>query len=297
MQRVTTGGVSARSQLQSAMTLLRLGLLQEARRAARQVLPGLLPSINALQLAGAICSALYAAREFEAALAACEQLLQLDRNSSVGLIGAAMCRQRLCDWHEYDARLEAVAKRIRRDRSIAGGAFFLLQVFDDPGLLRRAALIEAPKPTSVRPPLASGDNRRVRVAYISADFGRHAMTALITGLIEAHDRERFEVIGVALSKDDGGDARRRLAKAFDKLLDLHAERDDAIARRMRELQIDIAVDLVGYTAGARPTILRPASRPDPGQLSGISRHMRNGRARLHGGRPLHRHRRTETNGD
>lgn len=265
MQRVTTGGVSARSQLQSAMMLLRLGLLQEAKRAARQVLPGLLPSTDPLRLAGAICSALYARREFEAALAACEQLLQLDRSSSVGLIGAAMCRQQLCDWHEYDARLEAVAKRIRRDRSIAGGAFFLLQVFDDPGLLRRAALIESPKPTSVRPPLASQDNRRVRVAYVSADFGRHAMTTLITGLIEAHDRERFEVIGVALSKDDGGDARRRVAKAFDKLLELHAERDDAIASRMRELQIDIAVDLMGHTAGARPTIF--ALRPAPIQVN------------------------------
>lgn len=265
MQWVTAGGVSSRSQLQSAMNLLHLGLLQEAKRAAGQVLRGLSPSTGAVQLAGAICSALYACREFEAALAACEQLLQLDRNSPVGLIGAAMCRQQLCDWREYDARLEAVAKRIRRDRSIAGGAFYLLQVSDYPGLLRRAALIEAPKPSSVRPPPASRDNRRIRVAYVSADFGRHAMTALITGLIEAHDRRRFEVIGVALNKDDGSAARQRLAKAFDTFLDAHAERDDTIARRMRELQIDIAVDLMGHTAGARPTIF--ALRPAPIQVN------------------------------
>jgi predicted O-linked N-acetylglucosamine transferase (SPINDLY family) len=91
------------------------------------------------------------------------------------------------------------------------------------------------------------------------------MSGLITGVFEAHDRSRFETIGVSLSKDDGSPERRRIEKAFDSFLDVHASKPEAVTQLLRERKIDIAVDLMGHTLEARPEIF--AGRAAPVQVS------------------------------
>ena len=106
---------------------------------------------------------------------------------------------------------------------------------------------------------------RVRIGYLSSDYCRHATAALITELIERHDRERFEVVGYCFSPNDGSDARQRLVAAFDRLVDIrHLSHRDA-ARQIHDDRIDVLVDLKGYTRGARTEIL--SYRPAPVQVS------------------------------
>ena len=117
-------------------------------------------------------------------------------------------------------------------------------------------------------PLWSGTicrHRRVRIAYLSADFHRHATAYLITALFELHDRTRFEVLGVSFGADDHSDMRRRLVKSFDRFYDIESKTDADVAKLLAELQVDIAVDLKGYTQDARPGIL--AHRPAPIQIN------------------------------
>ena len=72
------------------------------------------------------------------------------------------------------------------------------------------------------------------------------------GLFEAHDRKRFDVIGVALNAADESAEYRRSREAFDVFLDVHAHKGvDTIAQMMREREVDIAIDLMGFTANAR----------------------------------------------
>ena len=61
---------------------------------------------------------------------------------------------------------------------------------------------------------------RIRVAYLSADFHRHATAHLIAELFEIHDRDRFEIIGVSFGPDDGSNIRSRLIKSFDRFFDV-----------------------------------------------------------------------------
>ena len=105
----------------------------------------------------------------------------------------------------------------------------------------------------------------MRIGYLSSDYCRHATAALITELIERHDRERFEVVGYCFSPNDGSDARQRLVAAFDRLVDIrHLSHWDA-ARQIHDDRIDVLVDLKGYTRGARTEIL--SYRPAPVQVS------------------------------
>ena len=103
-----------------------------------------------------------------------------------------------------------------------------------------------------------------RVAYLSADFHEHATAYLIAELFELHDRARFELIGVSFGPDDGSEIRARLVASFDAFHDVRDRSDREIAALLRELEVDIAVDLKGHTAGLPSRIL--AYRPAPIQV-------------------------------
>jgi predicted O-linked N-acetylglucosamine transferase (SPINDLY family) len=116
------------------------------------------------------------------------------------------------------------------------------------------------------PPLWDGRRHthdRIRLAYVSADFREHAVAHQIAPLIERHDRSRFQVIGISTGPDDGSAIRARLAKTFDRFNDFAMLASDEIARRMREMEIDIAVDLGGHTGLNRLQVF--AHRPAPVQ--------------------------------
>jgi predicted O-linked N-acetylglucosamine transferase (SPINDLY family) len=108
-------------------------------------------------------------------------------------------------------------------------------------------------------------HEKLRLAYLSADFQAHATAFLIAELIERHDRSRFEVHAISFGRDDASAMRARLRSAFDRFHDVGAMSHEAIARLIRELEVDVAVDLKGYTQHARPDVLR--YRPAPIQVS------------------------------
>jgi predicted O-linked N-acetylglucosamine transferase (SPINDLY family) len=103
------------------------------------------------------------------------------------------------------------------------------------------------------------------VAYLSADFRDHATSYLLAGLFELHDLERFETVAISFGPAIPSDMRTRLKAAFRKFIDVGHMSDLSISRLLRELEIDIAVDLMGYTKNCRPEIL--ASRPAPIQVN------------------------------
>ena len=119
-----------------------------------------------------------------------------------------------------------------------------------------------------RPPLAPAlayRNDRIRVAYLSADFHEHATAYLMAELFERHDRARFEVSAVSWDVEAPSAMRTRLRAAFEHFVDVRDMDDVAVAHWLREREIDIAVDLKGYTFEARLGVF--AQRPAPVQVN------------------------------
>ena len=118
-------------------------------------------------------------------------------------------------------------------------------------------------PAIVRP---RGPDRRLRVGYVGADGLRlHTAAVSILPLVEAHDRERIEVVcysDLASEAEDDVTRRFRASSAFHVT---HGLSDEALALRMREDRIDIAVDILGYPTGSR--LLALAYRPAPVQVN------------------------------
>jgi predicted O-linked N-acetylglucosamine transferase (SPINDLY family) len=88
---------------------------------------------------------------------------------------------------------------------------------------------------------------------------------LIAELFELHDRAQFEITGVSYGPDKSSEMRTRLIRSFDRFLDVRFKTDEEVDGLLRELEIDIAVDLKGHTKDGRLAIL--AHRPAPVQVS------------------------------
>jgi predicted O-linked N-acetylglucosamine transferase (SPINDLY family) len=141
-----------------------------------------------------------------------------------------------------------------------GGPLGALALTDDPALQRRIAAAwiarkVPPAPERLAPTRGYGHDR-MRVGYLSSDFCRHAMGFLIAGLLERHDRSRFEVYGYCSTAEDGSDLRGRILAALDHHIPIGHLDEEAAARRIRADEIDILVDLNGLTRGARLGALR-----------------------------------------
>ncbi len=74
---------------------------------------------------------------------------------------------------------------------------------------------------------------------------------LMAGLFESHDRDRFETIAVSFGPDDGSALRQRLQVSFDRFVDVRMRGDVEVVALLREMEVDIAVDLKGYTGDMR----------------------------------------------
>jgi len=199
----------------------------------------------------------------EAARKALEQALKLSPDLPFAKGTLLHSRMHCCDWRTYEDESKRVIADVRAGNR-ACEPFMFLAISDSPNDQLRCSR------TWVRdqcPPSASAAwtgkryrHDRIRVAYVSSDFRAHALGHLTAALFEQHDRERFEMIAVSLGADDHSAMRSRLKGAFDRFIDVRQHSDREVVKLMRGMEIDIAVDVNGFTTGARPGIfsLRPA---------------------------------------
>lgn len=108
-------------------------------------------------------------------------------------------------------------------------------------------------------------SRRIRLGYVSPDFRVHPAAYLTRHLYEMHDRMHFDVHAYSLFADDGSEVRRYIAGTCDVFRDVAGLSGRAIADCIRADQIDITIDLSGYTNFTDPTLF--AYRPAPVQVN------------------------------
>ncbi|HEY1877256.1 MAG TPA: tetratricopeptide repeat protein [Rhizomicrobium sp.] len=173
-----------------------------------------------------------------------------------------------CDFGRWDETRARLVETVKNRTGVIAPLTFL--PFCDDGALRRVCseTFVADRIPPGGAPLWTGEwhaNDRIHIAYVSSDFHQHATAELIAGLIERHDRRRFEVTAISFSPDDGSRLRARIARAFDHFVDVRDMSDTDVACLLRSREIDIAVDLKGHTEGSRPGIF--AHRPCPVQVN------------------------------
>jgi len=174
------------------------------------------------------------------------------------LIGERLyAKMQICDWVGIDDDWARISAKIDRGER-AALPFQILSFTDDSKLQRQAIEIWARDQVGIggghRSLSRRASDGKIRVGYFSADFRTHPVALLSVGMFEHHDRSRFEIFGFSYGPDSSSDLRQRLVRAFDAFHDVRELSDADIARFSRDKEIDIAVDLTGYTQHCRPGI-------------------------------------------
>jgi predicted O-linked N-acetylglucosamine transferase (SPINDLY family) len=174
----------------------------------------------------------------------------------------------LCDWSNFDSQIADLAAKIQQAKKTTP-PFPVLALIDCLSLQRKAAEIwvnETCPPSRLLPAIAKrARHERIRVGYFSGDYRNHPVSSLAAEMLERHDRSRFEVIAFSFGPDTQDKMRMRMERAFDRFIDVRRKSDLDIVQLARSMELDIAVDLGGFTEDCRPNLF--ALRAAPLQVS------------------------------
>ena len=177
-------------------------------------------------------------------------------------------RMHICDWKNFEDQIKQIIEGIRAGRRVCKSlAFMSASDIASDHLL--AAKIFAQHYCQKNPKsLWQGERYRhdkIRLAYVSADLREHPVGHLMAGVFEHHDKSKFELIAISLGIDDQSRLRARMLKVFDKFIDVREMSSEQIAQMMRDMEIDITIDLGGYTSDTRTEVF--SFRPAPVQVN------------------------------
>jgi predicted O-linked N-acetylglucosamine transferase (SPINDLY family) len=208
-------------------------------------------------------------KRFEDAAAGFEQVLALNPGHAYasGMLISALGH--CCKWSRYFTLRTSLTQDVERGKR-ASTPFVFLSVSDSPAAQKSCAETfvadEFPPQSIATRERERPSHQKIRLAYMSADYYEHPTSFLIAGLIERHDRTRFETIAVSLAPDlPRSGMQQRLRAAFDKFIDASGMDDRNLAEYLRELEVDVLVDLGGFTQESRTGVL--ACRPAPIQVN------------------------------
>ena len=207
-------------------------------------------------------------KRYDEAFAAYDKAFSL-KPELVGVEGSRLhAKMHLCDWSNFDAECNHLIASVRDGKSGAPPFTFLAIPSSPDDQLQCAKLWVAEKCPPSQKPVWQNErykHERIRVAYVSADFYEHATSQLMAGMFECHDKSRFELTAISIGRDDNSQMRQRLNRSFDHFINAEILSDEEIASCIRETEIDILIDLKGFTQDARTNVF--SSRPAPIQVS------------------------------
>ncbi len=207
--------------------------------------------------------------QLDKAIASYETALQLNPSLHHALAHLVHQKQHICDWTGLDTQISLLRDWVKTEPNAQISPFAFLampnttmqeqqQCASNYASTAYASLIAQRESLGFT---YKTSNPKLKIGYLSADFRLHPLAFLITELIGSHDRSQFEVIAYSYGADDKTPARKRLERAFDRFNDIRALNEIDAAKKIHADQIDILVDLTGFTQTSRTGIvaLKPAA--------------------------------------
>ncbi len=170
----------------------------------------------------------------------------------------------ICDWSDLDGLYHRVQQDLRQGQKVVE-PFGFQGISDSESDLLLAAKIFAqeryPASQNTHHSPNNVGGKKIRVAYLCGEFRDQATSVLMTGVYESHDPEKFEIFALDNGWNDKGVLRARMEKAFKEIIDISTMPDLAVAHLIKELNIDILVNLNGYFGEARSNVFAQHAAP------------------------------------
>ncbi len=189
------------------------------------------------------------------------------RPTPLARVGWLQLSQRLANWTGWQREMDQLAQDASLLQVEHEALMQVLYASDDPKILRSCAdavaRFHTQRAGTVVPP-AMRPHARIKVGYLSGDIRNHVVAWLFSELLPYRNKTQFEVTVYALGPTDHSAVRQAIISEVDHFTDLGTRSAHEIHELIQADEIDILVDLAGYTEHARPRVL--ATRPAPIQV-------------------------------
>lgn len=164
----------------------------------------------------------------------------------------------LCDWDNCEKDLLNLEKEIFEEKKVCT-PWQGLTFFSNPEVLMKNTILSIGKQEK-RLISITNKSKKIRLAYISANFCEHAVSNQISKVFKLHDKNKFELIGIYLGTKK--DFRlNEIKKNFHKFFDMSNTNTEAILNTIKNLDVDIAIDLMGFTSFNRIELFNKRCAP------------------------------------
>jgi predicted O-linked N-acetylglucosamine transferase (SPINDLY family) len=180
-------------------------------------------------------------------------------NKSSYQISIFIIKNIICDWQDYEKNILDLEKKLI-NKEIYIDSMNVLRCFDSLNIIKNSTCTEELRLTIknlgefYKKKVSYKSKKKIKIGYYSADFRNHPVAHLIADLLESHNKVDFEIIGFYFDKYPDDKVTKRISLTFDKFYYTKNISDDDIISKSRELGIDIAIDLMGYTRNNRSSI-------------------------------------------
>ena len=178
---------------------------------------------------------------------------------------AAMLHQKahICDWDSFAKDIEMLPQLGTTKEHVSPFAMLSLEDAPERHRIRAKIYAAATYPqrrisTWARP---SQKPKRLRIGYFSADFHNFPGMYLMAGLLEKHDRTKFEISAFSYGPDSDDPMRRRIINAVDHFIDIKTADTSTVIDLARQKDIDIAIHRNGYTKNDRTELFASGVAP------------------------------------
>jgi protein O-GlcNAc transferase len=207
-------------------------------------------------------------KRYDEAFAAYDKALAL-KPGLLGIEGTRLhSKMHLCNWESFESDCNHLIGSVRNNKQNTDPFVFLGISSSVEDQYNCARLWVSRQHPPANQPFWKGEiykHNKIRIGYVSADFREHATSHLMAGLFENHNKSEFNITAISTGPNDNSPMRRRLEDSFENFVDARVLSDPEVAKQIRTAEIDILVDLKGFTQGARTNIF--ARRPAPIQVN------------------------------
>ena len=189
------------------------------------------------------------------ALECFEDAIKIKPNHNFLLGNILHTKLKLCMWDDLDKKIKDLEEQVLRLNKIS--LPFPLLTFNNSLKLQKIcsqiwSQHQVLNYKKILGPISKKEtNKKIKIGYYSADFHDHATSNLMVNLFELHDRSKFEIIGFYFGPESQHEMHKRVSNAFDQFINVKLKTDREIAELSRELNIDIAIDLMGFVKNNR----------------------------------------------
>ncbi len=202
--------------------------------------------------------------KLEEALENYNKAISLNPDSEYLLGSSIFLKMKLCLWDDFESSITQLIEGISNGKKVSK-PFPIQSLIDDPAIQQKTNEFFSkdyyPKKIKYFETNYLKKNDKIRVGYFSPDFCNHPIAYLTAELYETHNRDKFEIYAFSFGRDNNDEFNLRVRAGVDKYLNVRNLSDQEVVKLVRSLNVDIAVDLVGYTKGQRSNIFAMAAAP------------------------------------